>query len=181
MTRALKLSVIFIVFSVIFMVFSFADVGIARVVPRWSYARLWKESDLVLIVKAGETRDATIVDPVLPFDNEHDQLYLTAVVTELEVLAVLKGHFEHKRIELSHYRLDWEKLDAHGIKAVGNGPNLTVFEAQQNRVSRSDPIVSIEVDYMVFLKKNPVVQYTFVTGQVDPHFSVRQIHLSVQH
>ena len=155
----------------------FATTGYARVVPHWSYHRLFDESDLVLLVHVTGTRDAVSKDPVVPLDKESDGERLTAVVTEMNVLAVLKGDYKRKIFVLPHYRLDWTKLHARGMTTITNGPNLAHFESEPKDISGPGWGAKVDIDYMVFLKHAPNGLYRCVTGQVDSEFSVRQMHL----
>ena len=154
-----------------------ASTASARIVPFWSYEQLLKESELVLIVKVLSNRDATKEDTVLPPSDPFDRRTQTAVVTKMRVLAVLKGKYENEEFELNHFRMDDKKLRAEGIETIGNGPSFVNFETGRKKVQGKGWSANTGIEYMIFLKKNRIGQYVCVTGQTDPEYSVRQIHL----
>ncbi|MDM4019418.1 hypothetical protein [Roseiconus lacunae] len=106
--------------------------------------------------------------------------YLTACITPMKVLAVLKGDFEGNELVLPHYRMDWEKASINGIQGIGNGPSLVVFAKKRTDEPDSDD-TPLDRDYIIFLTKREDGQCDFVTGQVDPSFSVFRLNPASLH
>lgn len=147
-------------------------VGLARPVPLLSYDQLLQRADVVLIVRPVATRDAAEGDPIIGLEPSREDT-LTPVVTSMRVLAVVKGACEEKSLLLPHYRMDWPKAKRNGIGAIANGPNLVTFAAT---AASGEALNFLDVpwdgDCLLFLVKRPGGGYDFVTGQIDPKFSV---------
>lgn len=112
-----------------------------------SHRELNEKADVVLIVRAIETRNANGPDPVVAID-ERNSSFMSPVVTELAVLAAIKGEVSEKSITLPHYRLDLEKSGRIAI----NGPMLVEFQVHQKP---DDPFnnQSLGRTYLVYLVK----------------------------
>lgn len=143
----------------------------ARIVHIPSYDELFSKADVILIVRPGETRDAQGDDVTQPLGVSDLDDYVTAVVTPLTILRVVKGDFKQKEMDLPHYRLDTEKAARKGHGGLGNGPALVVFAQKDENVNEFDDL-PCERDYMLFMKKLKDGQLQFYTGQFDPKFSV---------
>ena len=150
------------VLAYFFVVWSTASIPRPR--PTWPVDKLFKESDIVLVVSHLSTRDATIGEAKAPFDDPDDQRMLTPIRSTLKTLIVLKGQYLEKEVLLNHHRFDWEK---YGQKGIGNGPNLVVFEDTSKK-----PVPS---SYMIFLRRHSNGMLLPVTGMFDPRFSVKQL------
>jgi hypothetical protein len=164
-----------VVLAAYFLQSLFCAPGNVRPVPLLSYGELNKRAHVVLIVRPEETRDAVDNDPIIEIGRDHSMQYLTACVTPMKVLAVLKGTYEGKEFVLSHYRMDWAKAAKNGIQGIGNGPSLVVFAKKRTDGPDFDD-TPVNRDYILFLTKREDGQYDFVTGQFDPSFSVFRLN-----
>ena len=145
----------------------------ARPVTILSYRELLDQSDVVLIVRATEIREAREGDPIATTSRESSLRYLTAIVTKFRVLAAIKGDFTQKTFVLAHFRLDMAKAERNGLAGVGNGPNLASF--RMPKMDYDDDIPS-DGDAIIFLKRDQDGNLTPVTGQFDSAFSVVRVH-----
>jgi len=152
---------------------AFESPALARKVLHPTYAQLMKESDLVVIVHALETRPAKDGDSIVPVDHGPD--YLTPIITTFEVLAVMKGTQDSKTLELCHYKY---KPDGPGVL---NGPLLVWFPTRdddviQHRDRRGAWTITVPTEFVLFLRRDDEGRLTFVTGQFDAEPSVKQMH-----
>jgi hypothetical protein len=142
--------------------------GLARQRDPWPYPKLFKEADLVIIVKAISTREAKADDGAHPPEQYRD--FLEGIVTRLKVVHVVKGDYVQEKLDLVHFR--YKKV----TKPVIDGPSLVSFHSKPIPIQGDFWSASItEPEYMLFLKKSKDGRFTFVSGQVDPDQSVRQM------
>lgn len=146
------------------MLFIACSIANARPVPWWSYDRLLKESSLVVIVEVVAVRDATPGDKLVP-PNGLDE-HVRGVITTFRILAVLRGEYAGKTIRLKHF-LEVPVNDGY----LGNGPQFVNFAAFVPR----DADKESQCQFMLFLKSSADGEYDFVTGKMDPIFSVKQM------
>jgi hypothetical protein len=132
----------------------------AREIEDWPYDKLFKHSELVVIVNALEVREAKKEDRAKP-----PAKYLTGVVTTFDVLHVVKGKQEKKKLEIIHFRLDYGA-------SINNGPKLVTFHTGALTVNG---VTNKDYAYMLFLRKGKDGRLTFVSGQIDTVLSVKQI------
>jgi hypothetical protein len=137
----------------------------ARQIEDWPYDKLFKQADLVVIVKPLAVRDASKEDQAIP-PKGHSNL-LTGLVTTFEVLQVVKGECKQKKMELVHFRLKA------GVK-VSDGPLLVSFHTKARDLSGKGRAGWFRSDYMLFLKKKGG-RFEPVSGQFDPGLSVKQM------
>lgn len=149
----------------------FASLCQARFVHIPSYDELFAKADVILIVRPEETRDAQADEATQPLGVTGHDDYVTAVVTPMKVLRVVKGDFKQKTMNLPHYRLDMEKAARNGRGGLGNGPSLVEFAKKEESINEFDDLPS-ERDYMLFMKKLKDGELQFYTGQFDPEYSV---------
>lgn len=143
----------------------------ARPVRLWQYDKLLKESDVVVIANAIETKAVPITDNL----SKNALLDLPEAFQQMEtvflVRAVVKGNLDLKQVTLVHFRYNPDSKTV-----IGNGPLLIEFP-------KEDPIRTIGKekrpiygpDYLLFLKVREDGRFVPVTGQVDPVFSVRAL------
>jgi hypothetical protein len=143
----------------------------ARRVHVLSHAELFKQAEIVLIVRPSSTRDSKAGDPVVEIPGDAGRNYLTPIVTRCKVLAVVKGDLVKKEVILPHYRLDMKKAESNGIHGILNGPSLVTFAMPKIDFAEFEGL-QCDRDYLVFLKREQDGDFTFVTGQIDPEFSV---------
>ncbi|EMI24858.1 hypothetical protein [Rhodopirellula europaea] len=162
-----------------------ASAAFARLVPARTYEELLQESDLIVIVHARSTNAPNADDTVVPLEylsvamGEPDTVApldptelarFTAVITDFDVLGVVKGKLDAKRLKICHYRYK------HGAEELGNGPSFVSFPTERyTEVSGDRRRGGIANDFMLFLKYDSHRRLTFVTGQYDPEYSVKQI------
>jgi hypothetical protein len=146
------------------LLFALPSRSTGRPVREWSYAHLFKEADLVLLLEPQSTRDAVEKDGAVPPRD-----YLTGVVTTLKVLHVIKGEFKQQTIDLVHFRY---KKGAQ----VENGPGLVSFKTGQQALSGKRWSGGYKPDYVVFLKKDKNGRFEFVSGNFDSDDSVKEVH-----
>jgi hypothetical protein len=135
--------------------------GETRPIPSWPFDKLFKNADLVVVVKALATKD--VDDPKPPKD------YLVCTVTTFQVLQVVKGEFKDKELRILHFRLKEGR-------SVANGPSLVKFHTAPMEISGEGWATTASAsEYMLFLKREKDESYDFVSGRIDAAFSVKQI------
>jgi hypothetical protein len=143
--------------------------GDARRVEHWSYDRLFKEADLVVIAKAGETTDTK--------DRFSTKLWKVEFIgqdTQFVPESVLKGKLDAKKgFTVLHYRLP-EK-----IKII-NGPSLVSFRKEGLMLEGTINGMAFQASlgtpvYMLFLRLRLDGRYEPVSGEIDPSLSVREL------
>jgi hypothetical protein len=139
----------------------------ARVIEHWPYDKLFKHADLVVIVRPLSVRDATAKDKAVP-PGKRD--YLVGVVTNFKVLHVVKGAYKEENLELVHFK--YKKDLKIGII---NGPGLVSFHTKEINLSGDTWAGRVQNEYMLFLKRGKDKRLEFVSGQVDPELSVKQL------
>jgi hypothetical protein len=138
----------------------------AREIEAWSYPKLFREAELVLIA----AYDAT-VDAGDSLTEKPPASYLRGVFTTLNVIQVVKGKYQEKRLTLVHYRYKLKR----GTQ-VANGPSLATFH--KDRVSVTYPGGSASMappEYLLFLRRRGDGRFECISGQMDAALSVRQI------
>jgi hypothetical protein len=143
----------------------------------WSYDRLFKEADLVVIaVPAGEERadDA--------FGEHPWDLEVVGLNTTFEVKHTLKGKADGKQVKMLHFRFaDPPKgkfADPPKGKFVGliNGPGFVAVRRQSLTVREGDrPLYLPAPEYLLFLRRLKDGRYEPVSGKVDPNIAVREL------
>jgi hypothetical protein len=149
-----------------------ASTSHARLGRSWTYDDLVKESDLVVIANAVDTKVVPTTDD-LSVNGLGDSGYrVQQIETVIRVRAVIKGKYEQKRLDMVHFR-----YDPKGTVGIINGPTLIEFP-KSDRIARTIGEGNERVygkDYLLFLKVGKDGKYRPVTGQADPLFSVREL------
>jgi hypothetical protein len=143
---------------ILLLALGFSSDSQARQIENWPYEKLFKHADLVVVVKPLTVRKAEKTDNARPPD---DCDYLTGVVTNFQVLLVVKGQWKDKTMEMVHFRMKEGKV-------VLNGPLLVAFPTGDKKGR-----ALIAKDCLLFLKKGKDGRLTFVSGQFDPALSVK--------
>jgi hypothetical protein len=138
----------------------------ARQIEEWPYDKLFKNADLVVILKPVSVRDATEKDKAVPPDPGKD--FMVGIVTKFKVLHVVKGEYKEKELELIHFKLKEGAM-------VNNGPVLVSFHMKSVSIKGDDWAGGAANDYMLFLKAGKDKRLDFVSGQFDPDLSVKQM------
>lgn len=151
--------------------------AVARVVEHWSYDRLFKESDLVVIAIAKSTKTGdpkeTIIDGRWPLE-------LVAQNTTFEILHVLKGNEGNRSIELLHYRFGriYKNMGRNDPVEIVDGPSFVSFLTTLPKVEIGGmELYKYQFEYMLFLRKRADGRYEPVSGQIDPDLSIRELFL----
>lgn len=128
-----------------------------RLIATPSEQELFDRADAVVIVVPGVGRDT---DEKAVLQNIRPDVHVVGVTTELKVKAWLKGGPGKTKIDLHHYRLDWNKTTS----PLLNGPLLLEFHAAETRT------------YLMYLVRETDGRYAPVAGQTDPAgFSVIRV------
>ncbi len=134
-----------------------------------SYDYLFRTADLVIIVEPISVRDATKQDMVAP--PEQYAQYLDSFVARLAVLHVIKGPYKEDTLDLYYFR--W-KQDARVFDAY----SMVEFNVNQKHFwPRSKEVLPSAPGVLLFLTKAKDGRYEFVTGQMTPSQSVRELSI----
>jgi hypothetical protein len=137
----------------------------ARLIENWSYDRLFKEADLVVIAEAQGVADA---DDAAPFDHRPD--LFEAQTTTFTVGYTLKAKAAGADLKVLHFRLK------KGVQ-IENGPMLVTFRTKPIEVELKDRKIGVgKGSYLLFLKARKDGRYEPVSGQYDPALSVRELN-----
>ena len=131
-----------------------AQVGHARLLEDWSYEKLSKHSDLVVIaeaVRVEPTKD-TLSAP------QWKEIEWGGRNTILKVKSAIKGKPENDQITVLHFRIDNIKGNV-----LIDGPLLASFKKKR--------------EYMPFLKRRSDGRFELVSGQIDPVLAIREVSL----
>lgn len=158
-------------FAIIGLVFVLLNAAQARRIEKWSYDRLLKTADVVMIATVVDTGEWS--EPMLlPLFADA----LEGRLTRFKVEVVLKGKLDGDKIELIHCRLK-------DGRPVLNGPLLAEFRTTGRKllIEAVDGVKEKRIEqeatpqYLLFLKARPDGRYEPVAGQVDSILSVRQV------
>jgi hypothetical protein len=139
----------------------------ARLVESWPYARLLRESQLVVIARPVATADSGDRTTENPWKVE-----FLGVNTDFRVEAVLKGTLDGDKLRVLHFRLPKGKR-------IYNGPGLVSFRMQgiTLRTNTGGKVSLAKTPaYLLFLKRGKDGRYEPVSGRIDPISSVREMH-----
>src|SRR5437879_1924675 len=93
----------------------------ARLFRRWSYQEMLDKSDIVVIARPIAATKNTKEDTVL---QNMQGVRVIGVESDFEILAVLKGSKDEKKLTLHHYHLSKPEDPI-------NGPNLFYLDSQR--------------------------------------------------
>lgn len=150
-----------------------STVGVAREIEPWSYERLFKAADLVVIARAMETKDSTDTTSDNPWKTE-----MLGLDTTLHVRVVVKGAMKGNSVTVLHFRLKDDK-------PIPDGPLLVSFKRGPIKVQLSDlegdmSESTVVPEYLLFLRSRKDGRYEPVAGRVDPELSVRELYPPLQ-
>jgi hypothetical protein len=144
----------------------------ARLIENWPYERLFKEADLVMIAKAGETADTKD-----RFSTKDWKVDFVGQETQFVAETILKGKLgADKKLTVLHYRLP------KGVNII-NGPLLVKFRKEGVALKGTVNGTAFKAgigrpDYMLFLRLRADGRYEPVSGEIDPVLSIRELHLA---
>jgi hypothetical protein len=141
----------------------------ARQIEEWSYDRLFKEADLVVIASAGETV-RTDDKPV----SGQWSASLIGQVTPFKTRATLKGKLPTDApLRVLHFVLK------EGV-TTQDGPLLIAFRTQPVRVEGCGTVKYKAgfgpPDYLLFLRARADGRFEPVSGETDPALSIKEIY-----
>ena len=146
----------------------FVGSAAGRQIEDWSYDRLFKEADLVVIASAQETADSD--------DPAPDDRWKTRLVgqrTTFSVITTLKGQHEDSEMTVQHFRL------RDGV-VTNDGPLLVAFRTKGLTINGGGSVKYIAAlstpQYLLFLKRSEGGRLEPVSGQLDPKLSVKEIY-----
>ena len=146
----------------------------ARSIPDRDLAKLFAESDLVLIVEVGETREATSTDAISS-DPDIDSSLLEPVFTTLNIQFVVKGEYKPTVLDFCHYRLR-RRANENGLSpGYLNGPHLLQLEKSPKIIHIDGGSKEVDLAYLIFLKRRADDILIPVTGFYDSSFSARPV------
>jgi hypothetical protein len=141
----------------------------ARLVPRWTYDKLFKEADLVVIAVAVGTEQADDTPPEHSWPRE-----LVAQNTTLKVRGTLKGKAEGEQIKVLHFKFGEVKKGFEG-RSTYDGPRLVEFRTPLTVGTGKEKRVVPASEYLLFLKKMKDGRYEPVSGHIDPSDSIHEV------
>jgi hypothetical protein len=149
--------------------------GHARIGRQWTYQELLKQSDIVVIANAIETKtvvrtDSLVENGLASFARSFEQLE-----TVFRIRAVVKGNRESSDLVLVHFR-----FDQRDPKGGVDPPLLIVFPVVRGDSTAKTEDTSHGPEYLLFLRTRKDGRYDPVSGQVDPVWSVRQFRDPLQ-
>lgn len=140
----------------------------ARRIENWSYERLFKEADVVVIAQAKGT--------VASDDRAADERWNANLIgqrTSFSVINALKGQVEKDSITVVHFKSKECVLMPNGpllIKFRETGPTIEGGGSLKYQVQLSTP------QYLLFLKRTDDGHFEPLSGQIDPALSVKEIY-----
>jgi hypothetical protein len=162
----MRRAIVMLTMSIVVLTVSFD--AFARAVENWSYERLFKESDLVVIAQPIKSENSVDRSKDNPWKIEFFGLNTTFTVDH-----AIKGEFKMSTLTVLHYGTD---------ASIENGPSLVSFPTNGlsytiERAGHPGTTVTVAgpATYLLFLKKRDDGRYEAVTGQIDPEFSVREL------
>ena len=149
----------------------------ARKVEHWSYDRLFKEADLVVIARAASSRPCK--------DNWSERFFeqdrFQGLEATFEVASTLKGQVP-ETFKLLHFKYKPDETpynDGPGLVSfLSRSLSIDVREAGDPGSSGLEPVRKRMVsapEYLLFLKKRKDGRYEAISGQMDPDVSVRTL------
>jgi hypothetical protein len=139
----------------------------ARLLEDWSYKRLVKKADLVVI--------ATVIASEKSSDSFTHQswpLKFTGLNTTFKVKLVMKGKVKGKQIKVLHYKFQEQKKSV----LIIDGPLFVTFRTRAiTKIVEGQKTLVPRPDYLLFLKRRKDGRYEPVSGKIDPLLSVREV------
>lgn len=140
----------------------------ARQIASWSYDRLFKEADVIVIASA----QGTTASDDLPPDGRWKSA-LVGQRTTFSVINTLKGHVDDGPITVVHFKLK------DGV-ATEDGPLLVAFRTEEIKIEgcgkvKYDTTLSTP-QYLLFLKRSASRRLEPLSGQIDALLSVKEIY-----
>lgn len=152
-----------------------APAASGRQIEAWSFERLFKEADVIVLAKPESVAD---VD-VKPKDARMRRDFLGRVTT-FSVVSPVKGDVNGKAIDVLHFRM------REGVMSQ-DGPLLIRFRTKPVRIEGQSggdgktPVTAFVTElgaphYLLFLKRGEGGRLEPVSGQYDAALSVREVN-----
>jgi hypothetical protein len=150
----------------------------ARLLENWSYERLMKESDLVVIATAVKTEATADKGP------EHSWPYeFVGQETTFKVTNAIKGKPPAETFKVLHFKFGElkkrePKKELSGFDtAIINGSQFVSFRTGEYKLilNGETRMHSTAPDYLLYLRALKDGRYEPVSGQIDPNLSVRML------
>lgn len=139
-----------------------------RAIESWSYDRLFKEADVIVIASA----QGTVASDDKPSADRWTES-LTGQRTTFSVINTLKGDAGDGPFTVVHFKLK------DGV-ASQNGPLLVAFRTKGPRIEGGGTSKYVAIlntpQYLLFLKKSDGGRFEPISGQIDPALSVKEIY-----
>lgn len=173
----LKKLVLSLVSSILLCLIS--SVAAGRLVEGWPYERLNKEADLIVIGTAVVTKDTSD-----SFIDERWPLEFIGVNTTFEVMQILKGKTNEKKIDVLHFKFGKVHNKANVQKGkiieIIDGPSFVSFRTTPTRIEIDGFLLTNhKFEYLLFLKKRKDGRYEPVSGHIDPSMSIRELFMPI--
>jgi hypothetical protein len=137
----------------------------ARLVENWSYERLFKESDVIVIAETTSVEDSGGTTKIKPWDVD-----FVGVHSTFAVKAKLKGKLDKDQLTVLHYRIEKDVT-------IENGPGLVSFRLKGIEGKTKEVKFGLgKPEYLLFLKHGKDDCYEPVSGHTDPCLSVREMY-----
>jgi hypothetical protein len=137
----------------------------ARALESWSYEKLLRASDLVVIAQVVTSADT---GGCVRLKGWH--VDFIGVNTDFKVSAVLKGKLKGDQLRVLHFRLPKNVL-------IENGPCLVAFRQKGMEINTKQAQIAFgKPSYLLFLTRRKDGRYEPVSGRVDPVLSVREMY-----
>lgn len=121
------------------------------------YDELTRQADLIVIATPVDVRDTGQNTTIPGMQLANGPAPAVGMETTFEVVAVLKGDADRKKVVLYHLR------EVKGQEITENGPGLVSFDPKQKK------------RYLLFLKHEKDDRYSPATGQLDPADTVKDL------
>jgi hypothetical protein len=146
-----------------------AEPAAGRLIDPWSYERLFKEADLIVVAAPVGEEKADDAFGRNPWD-----LDIVGLNTAFEVKHTLKGKPDGKQIKLLHFR--FVEPPKNKFVIIEDGPGFVAFRREAALVGDGDRKAVLPTpEYLLFLRRLKDGRYEPVSGKVDPRFAVREM------
>lgn len=140
-----------------------------RLVDSWSYERLFKDADLIVVVVPVGEEKADDAFGEHPWD-----LDIVGLNTAFEIKHTLKGKADGKQIKVLHFRFADPPKGKFVI--IEDGPGFVAFRTKAALVGDGDRKVVLPTpEYLLFLRRLKDGRYEALSGKVDPRFAIREM------
>jgi hypothetical protein len=158
--------------------FAFSTPTDARLIEEWSFERLMKESDVVVIATAVKTE---VTDDKGP---EHSWQYeFVGQETTFKVTSTLKGKLPGESFKVLHFKFGELKKSEPKTgrrfvdNAIINGPGFVSFRTGEHKLTLNleTRTISTPPNYLLYLRALKDGRFEPVSGQIDPDLAVRML------